>query len=122
MTRVELEERICEWLKIESTTSMIRSQITRLTSSGFTHKEIARAMYYFVEVLGNTPDPKYGIGIVPVISIDAEKYFYNLEKELNRLDEQAKIAEQVKSIQTREVKPQPHRKKGVKLIDLNNIK
>lgn len=80
--REQLESLILEKLKINSIPLSIEKQITRFVSQqGYTYKEIARALVYFTEVLGETLEIRYGIGIVSTIMPEAKQYFYKLKKQ-----------------------------------------
>lgn len=61
---------------------MILRQINKYVNEhGWSYKDIARAFAYYVEVQGNTPDPKYGIGIVRFVMDEARKYYETLQKQ-----------------------------------------
>lgn len=66
----------------EECNAMILRQINKYVNEhGWSYKDIARAFAYYVEVQGNTPDPKYGIGIVRFVMDDARKYYDALQKQ-----------------------------------------
>lgn len=91
MTKKELMDFICEILGIERCNALILSQINKnVTEREYTYKDIARALCYYVDVLGRPMDPKYGIGIVPIIMDDARAYF---EQERRKQEEQRRAAQ-----------------------------
>ena len=82
MTKQELCKIICQLLGCEECNAMILRQINKYVNEhGWSYKDIARAFAYYVEVQGNTPDPKYGIGIVRFVMDDAKKYYETLQKQ-----------------------------------------
>lgn len=82
MTKQELCKIICQLMGCEECNAMILRQINKYVNEhGWSYKDIARAFAYYVEVQGNTPDPKYGIGIVRFVMDDARKYYETLQKQ-----------------------------------------
>ena len=97
MTKKELCDIICHFLGCEECNAMVLRQINKyVTEHGWSYKDIARAFAYYVEVQGNPPDPKYGIGIVRFVMDDAKKYYSALERQK---EEQIKAAEKAKQEQ-----------------------
>ena len=106
MTRKELSELIADLYGIPEINTMIDSQISKfIKQHGYTYKEIGRAVYFYVEVQGQTPKKEMGIGIVPHVMEEARKYFIQLEIEQNRLEEQGKIIAQETEQKVIKVKP-----------------
>lgn len=96
MTKKDLCKIICDLTGWEKCNEMILRQIHKyVTEHGWDYKDIARAFAYFVEVEGNTPDPKYGIAIVKFKMDEARKYYDNIElqkiKQLNEAKKEEKI-------------------------------
>lgn len=82
MTKQELCKIICQLMGWEECSAMVLRQINKYVNEhGWSYKDIARAFAYYVEVQGNTPDPKYGIGIVRFVMDDARKYYDALQKQ-----------------------------------------
>lgn len=85
MTRQELCNFICEVSGWSECNMMVLKQINKyIRERGLSYLDIARALSYYVDVLGNTLEPKYGIGIVGVIINDSRKYFAKLEEQKRR--------------------------------------
>lgn len=75
-TRKDLERMILEQFEINQITPIINSQIGKMiTERGYSYKDIARALVFFVEIEKGTYDPKYGIGIVPFVMDRAQAFF-----------------------------------------------
>ena len=102
---------------------MILRQINKYVNEhGWSYKDIARAFAYYVEVQGNTPDLKYGIGIVRFVMDDARKYYETLQKQKEAQIQAAKetaAQEQNKVIIT----AAPERKKTIRKrsIDISQL-
>lgn len=122
MKKAELEKLICELLDIPEVNRMIKVQISRfVTERGYDYKDIGRALYYFVEVQGNTPDKSRGIGIVPFVKDDAVKYF---ENEKRKQQAQNREAEKIKNGTNNKpkIKVSPKRKeRGRRFIDMEDL-
>jgi len=89
MTKPELINMICDLLGIPKVNRMIETQITRfVTRHGYDYKDIARALYYFVEVQGNKPEVEKGIGIVPFVKEEATAHFEKLKREQQKQERQ----------------------------------
>lgn len=123
MTKQELCKIICQLLGCEECNAMILRQINKYVNEhGWSYKDIARAFAYYVEVQGNTPDPKYGIGIVRFVMEDAKRYYDTLQKQK---EEQIKAAEKAKKITQNKiiVNVAPGREKTIRRrnIDISKI-
>ena len=95
MTKAELLVFIADMLEIPECNTMILQQVHKyITEHGYKPIEIARALSFFVDVQGRTPEIKYGIGIVPHVMEDSRKYFKRLELQKA---EQEKAAEKNKN-------------------------
>lgn len=82
MEKQELIAWICDLFEIEQCPQQILGQIHRFTRErGYSYKDIARALAFYVEVDDGKLDPKYGIGIVPFVMERAQTYFKKLELE-----------------------------------------
>ena len=87
MTKQELLKFICDIYGIDECNSMILRQINKyVTEHRCDYIDIARALSYFVDVEGKTPDIKYGIGIVPDKLEESKKYFEKLRREREDLE------------------------------------
>lgn len=94
MTKKELIQFICEMFNVTECPEMILRQIHKyVTERRYDYLDIARALSYFVDIQGNTPQIKYGIGIVPVIMEQSRRYFKEQEEQRKQ---QIKAAEQAK--------------------------
>lgn len=91
MEKQELIAWICDLFEIKQCPQQILGQIHRFTRErGYSYKDIARALAFYVEVDGGKLEPKYGIGIVPFVMERAQAYFRQLEREK---EQQVKAAE-----------------------------
>jgi len=122
MTRKELEQLIAELYGVEAINSMIDSQITKFQKlHGYTEKDIARAVAYYVEVLGNVPDRRKGIGIVPFVMEEAQRYYNAQAVERSRLKDEA---QKIKQGETKVIKVKPKKYKphsGRYIVDIENL-
>ena len=85
MTKPELRTFICDVIGTDKVGPMIESQINRFVIElGFSYKEIAQALVFYIEVEGNKYDPKYGLGIIPHVRDKANAYFHKKRKEKQR--------------------------------------
>lgn len=92
-TKEELNKLICELYSIPKITPLIRKQINKFVLElGLSYKEIAQALYFFIEVEKREPELKYGIGIVPHTLADAKNYFKKLKKQKEEQIKSVKIA------------------------------
>jgi hypothetical protein len=122
MTRKELEQLICELYGVDAINSMIDAQITKFQKlHGYSEKDIARAVAYYVEVQGQVPDRRKGIGIVPFVMEEAQRYYNAQVVERARLKEEAqKITQGV----TKVIKVKPRKNKptsGRYIVDIENL-
>lgn len=123
MTKQELCKIICQLMGCEECNAMILRQINKYVNEhGWSYKDIARAFAYYVEVQGNTPDPKYGIGIVRFVMDDARKYYETLQKQKEaqiQAAKETKAQEQNKVIIT----AAPERRKTIRKrsIDISQL-
>ena len=125
-TKQQLEELICDLFKIEKPTKMMFSQITRFVTGqefGYSYLDIARALAFFVEEQGNTPDIERGIGIVPWVIDEARRFYSNLAIEQAELKEQGKKLREFLMRPTVVVKVEPNKRKKTKqsLIDIERL-
>jgi hypothetical protein len=122
MTRKELEQLIAELYGVEAINSMIDAQITKFQKlHGYTEKDIARAVAYYVEVLGNVPDRRKGIGIVPFVMEEAQRYYNAQAVERARLKDEA---QKIKQGETKVIKVKPKKYKphsGRYIVDIENL-
>lgn len=120
MEKSELREVICDVLKIPKLNGMLEAQINRFVIElGLNYKEIAQALVFYIEVEGNTYDPKYGIGIVPHVKDRANAYFAKKRKEKQQQIQSVTEANKNPDIILR-VKNIKRRKKQPK-IDIENL-
>lgn len=93
MEKEELLELIKELYGISECNQLILNQIYKfITECGYSYKDIARALVFYIEVQGQKPQLKYGIGIVPHVMREATKYFEQLKQEQERQIKDAQIA------------------------------
>lgn len=94
VTREDLYELICEVTGLNSVTPVIERQVFKyITELKMTYKEIARCIVWYVEVEGKKFDKSYyGIGVVPNIREQANKYFEKLKKDQEEKQRQAEEA------------------------------
>lgn len=90
MNKEECVDKIKEIYQLEELTPLIETQISNYTKRGWSYKMIARALYYFYVVKGGDISKAAGIGIVPYVINESEKYFTKLEQER---EEQRQAAE-----------------------------
>lgn len=122
MNREELEKILCDVLEIPRTNKMIDSQISKFKKQhGYSYKEIGRAVYYYVKVLGKDFEiRKYGIGLVPNIMDDANAYFVLEKVKLNKIEKAVKALLEEKDFKTIKVTPK-RKKRGVNKINIKDI-
>ena len=126
MTKNQLCEILCSLLGCKECSTTVLRQINKYVNQhGWTYLDIARAFAYFVEVEGNTHDPKYGIAIVPFKMEEAKKYYKQLEEQKERKLKAAKKAEEESKQQERKtiIVAQSYGPKGVrrKSIDIDAL-
>ena len=122
-TRKDLEELICDVMGLTSITPMISKQINKFVLEyDMSFKEIARCIVWYVEVQGKELTSMYGLGILPNIREDAEKYFKKLE-----LDQQAQQEEAQKIVEYQDnniifnIKSLKHKKRTPRQLDISDI-
>lgn len=120
MKKQELLNFICDIYNIDKCNDMILKQIHKyVTERGYEYIEIARALSYFVDIQGNEPQLKYGIGIVPYIFKEAQDYYKKLKQQK---EEQIKAAKENKKIDNSiiccKLKKENKRKRN---IDINKL-
>lgn len=94
-TLADLHNLIKEVMGIHDLTPMIRKQIQNfILNLKMTPKEIGRCIVWYVEVFHGTLSTVYGLGIIPNIREEANKYFSKLE-----LDQQRQQAEARKVVE-----------------------
>lgn len=86
---------IREVMGINTITPMITKQINKFVLEyDMSFLEIARCIVYYVDVCGGTLTTLYGLGIIPNLREQAEKYFRQLELDQQKQQAQAqKIVE-----------------------------
>ena len=120
MTKLELREMICDTLGIEETTPIIEKQIHKYVSElGLSYKEIAQALVFYIEIDKGDYDPKYGIGIVPMVVDRARIFFKRKREEQKRQIESVKEANKEPDIILNVTKIR--KRKKLPKIDLNEI-
>lgn len=121
MNKKELESTLCDLLGIDKVTLLIKQQITKfVTKHGYSYKDIARAIYYFVEVKKQEPDLSRGIGIVPYMHEDSKKFFERLKQDQLRQEREAEKMKKSKEKPIFYVKPKK-RKKPNKSLNMEDI-
>lgn len=94
MTKNELLDFICELYGIPKCSEIILRQINKfVTKHGYSYKDIARALCYYIDVQGGTIELKYGIGIVPYVMEEATAYFKEEARKKNAQKQMAKVEE-----------------------------
>ena len=63
----ELSSLLSDYLGLDRLTPKIENQILKYHQQGITFKQMGRCAYYWVEVLGNKFEFKYGVAIIPYI-------------------------------------------------------
>jgi hypothetical protein len=122
MTRQELEQLIAELYQVEKINSMIEAQINKFQKMhGYTEKDIARAVAYYVEVQGNVPDRRKGIGIVPYVMEEAQNYYNAQIAERSRLKIEAQKINEVGTKKVIKVKPKKYVTSGRYIVDIENL-
>lgn len=120
MTKPELRDFIKDVLGIEKVPSMIESQINRFVIElGFSYKEIAQALVFYIEIEGNEYDPKFGLGIIPHIRDRANAYFIKLRKDREKQKRSVEEAKQQPDIILKVNKVKRKNKKPK--IDIENL-
>lgn len=78
-------------LKVSELSSVIIRQINRFQQQGITNKQIARAVCYFFEEKGNNLQSieTYGVGFIPLVYKEADRFYDNIIKKQQQLKEQA---------------------------------
>lgn len=102
-------------------TSMVKTQIKKLKSEGYTYKEIGRCIYYFYVIKQNDVSKieQYGIGIVRNIRQEANSYYDNIAQ---RQKKQRDAAMQVKNSEIQEIVIQPVRRSfHRKRVDISGL-
>lgn len=123
MNKKELDTFICETLDIPALNSMIENQISKFIKQyGYSYKDIGRAVYFYIEVLGNKPKKEMGIGIVPFVMDDTKKYFYKLEIEEKNRKKQAEILKNSLEKEKKIITVKPKRKRnGIHKIKIEDL-
>jgi hypothetical protein len=122
MTRQELEQLIAELYQVEKINSMIEAQINKFQKlHGYTEKDIARAVAYYVEVQGNVPDRRKGIGIVPYVMEEAQNYYNAQIAERSRLKIEAQKINEGGTKKVIKVKPKKYVTSGRYIVDIENL-
>jgi len=120
MTKKELREFICDVTKEQKVSQMVEAQINRFVIElGFSYKEIAQALVFYVEVEGNKYDPKFGLGIIPHIRNRANAYFEKKRKDKEKQIESVKEANKQPDIILKVAKIK--RRKEQPKIDIENL-
>lgn len=105
----ELTETICRIFKLKAPGPRNNAFISKYASEGMTYKGMTRALMYFYDVQKNNTDKSNGgIGIVPWVYEDANRYYErkeNMEKQLEEAIEYSKN-NQPKEEKTRKVRVQ----------------
>jgi hypothetical protein len=100
---------------------MIDAQITKFQKlHGYTEKDIARAVAYYVEVQGQVPDRRKGIGIVPYVMEEAQRYYNAQAAERLRLKEEAQKITQGNT-KVIKVRPKKYKPSGRYIVDIENL-
>lgn len=121
MDKKELRKFICEVLDIEKVPLLVEKQIHRFKRElGMEYKQIAQALVYFIEIKKGKYDETYGIGIVPYVFEESEKYIQNQRRLKEERVKSAEQANKQSDIIFKVNKPQ-RKKKTRKVIDIENL-
>lgn len=123
MTKIELMKFICELYGFKDCPFAIQKQINKqVTEHGYSYKEIARALAFYVEIKKGQLEQKYGIAIVPYVMDEARRYYAKLEQQINEQKQQAEQTKANKKEQ-RIIKCDVIKSSGAKKhqIDLNKL-
>ena len=123
MTKIELIKFICELYGFKNCPSLIQKQINKqVTEHGYTYKEIARALAFYVEIKKGNIEQKYGIAIVPYVMDEARQYYAKLEQQINAQKQQAEQTK-AKDKQQKVIKCNVKKSSGAKKhhIDLDKL-
>lgn len=117
MSKKELIELLTELLG--TLPEMVLRQIDKYIAQGLTYKDIARAVYYIYSVQKQDRSKyiKFGIGLVPLVVDEANKYYDAIKRQQ---ENQKKQVINAKEIPTREVLKQQRikRKAGININEL----
>ena len=105
----ELAETICRIFKLKAPGPRNNAFISKYVSEGMTYKGITRALMYFYDVQKNNTDKSNGgIGIVPWVYEDANRYYEKKETMEKQLEEAIEYSKnnQPQEEQTRKVRIQ----------------
>lgn len=81
-TRADLEKIVLEQFNLTKMTPLLNTQIGKfITERGYSYKEIAQALVFFVEVDKGEIDVKFGLGIVPHVMDRAKAFFEQKRRE-----------------------------------------
>lgn len=123
-TRSDLEKLLCEEMGVNQITPLLTKHINELCLSyKMTFKEIARCIFWYVEIAKGKMAIQYGIkSVCTSVREKANQYFQQLE-----LDQQKQRAEARKVVQYQEnniifnISSLPHKKREPKQLDINDI-
>ena len=118
----ELAETICRIFKLKAPGPRNNAFISKYASEGMTYKGMTRALMYFYDVQKNSIDKSNGgIGIVPWVYEDANRYYErkeNMEKQLEEAIEYSKN-NQPQEEKTRKVRVQKIKKTKTNIQTFN---
>lgn len=120
MKKEELCDFILEVSGWDECNTMVLKQINKYVKEcGLSYIDIARALSYYVDVLGKKLEPQYGIGIVRFIYPDSKKYFAQLQKQKEQQLKAAEMSQNKEEVIVRyKVKPtNTIRKRQIKFDD-----
>lgn len=121
MTLEELRKLIISIIN-KPISSMVETQIQKFYNQGISYKEIGRSVYYFYVVHDNDIHniDKYGIGIVPKVLNEANRYYNSLAQ---KQEEQRNAAKRLQEKEIKEVTFKPNRRNFHRReIDISELK
>lgn len=93
MTRKELEEMICEEMRVPQCPEIVQKQIRRFTTElKYSYLEIAQALSFLITFKNEKLNPTYGIWKVPQVMAESKRYFAKKEQEKQKQIEDAQKA------------------------------
>jgi len=118
------KEELCNFIKDisgwdECNTMVLRQIHKYVTECGLSYLDIARALSYYVDVLGNKLELQYGIGIVKFIYPKSRQYFAELQKQKQKQLAAAEASRQCEDVVVK-VKINPNKTIRKKHIEFND--
>ena len=101
----ELAETICRIFKLKAPGPRNNAFISKYASEGMTYKGMTRALMYFYDVQKNSIDKSNGgIGIVPWVYEEAQRYYKQIEMEKEKIEKVLESFEKNNDIRDKETR------------------